>query len=311
MLCCILISLTLLGKRSKKKQKRSERIMGFAMQCSTYAYSICVPRRLTPTLSFQAYKWNGFKTQSKNQMRLLCAAGDNQSSNLLASQRKRKVVEHICLLNAKEDLSEEEENDMLDYLYTTQYQMGGIIAISLGRISAQNGDQYTHAVYMRFQRKENLEKFYENSFYLKVLKDHVMTYCHELMNVDYESEVDDDMLSIFRKGEEFGHGVEFVLLLSFNAGALDNQVEHALASLATVMLESPSLIVQFTQGLNFNPSSKEYTHGVVIRFRSVEAFEIFIRSQEYKNVWISKFQPVVQKSLSLHFLVDPVGTEIM
>ena len=66
--------------------------------------------------------------------------------------------------------------------------------------------------------------------------------------------------------------------------------------------------------MNFNESSKEYTHGVVIRFRSgdpnltvyiwffsfqfgcanpfwritsssaVEAFEIFIRSQEYKDV---------------------------
>lgn len=44
----------------------------------------------------------------------------------------RKVVEHICLFKAKEDLSEEEEKDMLDYLYTTQYQMRGIIAISLG-----------------------------------------------------------------------------------------------------------------------------------------------------------------------------------
>jgi len=47
---------------------------------------------------------------------------------------RRKVVEHICLLKAKEELSEEEENDMLDYLYTTQYQMGGIIAISLGKV---------------------------------------------------------------------------------------------------------------------------------------------------------------------------------
>jgi hypothetical protein len=47
---------------------------------------------------------------------------------------RRKVVEHICLLKAKEGLSEEEENDMLDYLYTTQYQMGGIIAISLGKV---------------------------------------------------------------------------------------------------------------------------------------------------------------------------------
>jgi len=44
----------------------------------------------------------------------------------------RKIVEHVCLLKARQDLSEEEENDMLDYLYTTQYQMGGVVAISLG-----------------------------------------------------------------------------------------------------------------------------------------------------------------------------------
>ncbi|XP_014634111.1 uncharacterized protein [Glycine max] len=223
----------------------------------------------------------------------------------------RKIVEHVCLLKAKHDLSEEEENDMLGYLYTTQYQMGGVVAISLGRISSPNPERYTHALFMRFQKKENLEKFYENPFYMKVLKDYVMTYCHGLTNVDYESEVADEMLSIFRKGEEFNHGVEFVLLISFNEDALGNQAEHALASLASMMLESPSLIVQFTHGLNLSPSSKEYTHGVVIRFRSVEAFEIFINSKEYKNVWHSKFQPIVHKSFSLHFSVDPVGTEIM
>jgi hypothetical protein len=49
----------------------------------------------------------------------------------------RKVVEHICLLKAKENLSDEEEKDMLDYLYTTQYQMGGIVAISLGEFLLQ------------------------------------------------------------------------------------------------------------------------------------------------------------------------------
>lgn len=44
----------------------------------------------------------------------------------------RKVVEHVCLLKAKENLSEEVEKDMLDYLYTSQYQMRGIVAISVG-----------------------------------------------------------------------------------------------------------------------------------------------------------------------------------
>lgn len=44
----------------------------------------------------------------------------------------RKVVEHIYLIKAREDISEYEEKDMLDYLYTFQYHMNGIIAISLG-----------------------------------------------------------------------------------------------------------------------------------------------------------------------------------
>lgn len=53
---------------------------------------------------------------------------------LIISNSYRKVVEHICLLKAKEDLSNEEENDMLDYLYTTQYQMAGILSVSLGEL---------------------------------------------------------------------------------------------------------------------------------------------------------------------------------
>ncbi|KAL2342779.1 hypothetical protein Fmac_004064 [Flemingia macrophylla] len=284
--------------------------MGFAMQCSSSYYgtctSLCVPLRfaiaqiplsfhaqcfssfskfLSSTsipIPFPAYHRNRFKTAPRNPRIKVLRALDDPSSNL-ASETKRKIVEHVCLLKAKQDLSAEEENDMLDYLYTTQYQMGGVVAISLGRVSAPNPDLFTHALFMRFQKKENLEKFYENSFYLKVLKDHVMTYCHGLINVDYESEVADEMLSIFRKGEEFNHGLEFVLLISFNEDALGKPAEHALASLASMMLESPSLIVQFTHGLNFSPTSKEYTHGVVVRFRSVEAFEIFINSKEYKD----------------------------
>jgi hypothetical protein len=41
-------------------------------------------------------------------------------------------VEHIILLGAKPNISDAEEKDMLDYLYTSQYQMRGILTISLG-----------------------------------------------------------------------------------------------------------------------------------------------------------------------------------
>lgn len=237
-------------------------------------------------------------------------ASSTQNSSSCAESR-RKVVEHVCLIKAKERLSDEEEKDMLDYLYTSQYHMSGIVALSLGRTSDQNKDDYTHAVYMRFQRKQDLEKFYDNPSYTRVLKERVFPHSDELLYVDFESEVQDDILLIFRKGEEFNSGVEFVLLIEFAETALEGAVEDALASLEKLITESPNLIVQSTQGYNFNPSSKEYTHGVVIRFRSVDAFEIFMASSEYKRIWSSKFQPISQKTLSVYFSVDPIGNQIM
>ncbi|XP_043717406.1 stress-response A/B barrel domain-containing protein UP3 isoform X2 [Telopea speciosissima] len=268
--------------------------------------------------SFNVSKLNGFRNdfsgrQGRRRVAFAASEGSSSGSDLedYGHSRKRKVVEHICLLKANRELSEEEENDMLDYLYTSQYQMGGIVAISLGRLSEKNPDGYTHAVYLRFQRQEDLAKFYKNSFYLGVLKDHVMPYCHGLIYVDYESEVEDDILPIFRKGEEFNYGLEFVLLISVVETGYGGPVDDALATLAKLPMKFPSLIVQVTQGSNFNNSDTEYTHGAVIRFRSIEAFEIFVGSSEYKDMWKSKFQPITQKSLAVHFSVDPVGTEIM
>ncbi|CAL5442417.1 unnamed protein product [Camellia sinensis] len=256
----------------------------------------------TGNWNYRVFEMNGIINvdfwKMKNRGAIFSASGGQNSS--VDMGRKRKVVEHVCLLKAKEDLSDEKEKDMMDYLYTSQYQMGGIVAVSIGRISDRNLDNYTHAFYMRFQTKEALAKFYNNTFYLGVLKDRVMPYCHGLINLDYESEVEDDILAIFRKGEEFNFGVEFVVFIEFVESALGRPVEDALASLAKLTMEFPSLIVQATQGVtklrssNFNVTTKEYTHGVVIRFRSLEAFEIFMSSSEYKDETI-----------------NPVGTEII
>ncbi|XP_022985458.1 uncharacterized protein LOC111483461 isoform X2 [Cucurbita maxima] len=179
----------------------------------------------------------------------ISASGEHSPTTNLG--KKRKVFEHISLLKARENISEEEENDLLDYLYTTQYQMRGIVAVSLGRACGQNSESYTHGVYMRFQRKEDLEKFYVNPFYSRILNEHVMPYCHGLIHVDYESEVEDDMLPIFRKGEEFNYGVEFVLLIKFLQDSFGKPLEDALNSLEQLAIDNPSLIVQFTQDIRY------------------------------------------------------------
>ncbi|XP_070667852.1 uncharacterized protein [Malus domestica] len=89
----------------------------------------------------------------------------------------------------------------------------------------------------------------------------------ELLNVHYQSEVENDIVPIFRKGEEFNVGVEFVLLLSF-VDTASGHAEEALISLEEPIFGFPSSIVQTTQGMNLNLSSKVYTYGVVIRYRS-------------------------------------------
>lgn len=131
------------------------------------------------------------------------------------------------------------------------------------------------------------------------------------MSVDYESEVEDDILPIFRRGEDFNYGVETVLLLSTTESAVENAIEDALATLKKLISDFRSIIVQATQGLNFNLKDYTYTHAAVIRFPSVDAFELFRESSEYKDMWRLKFQPITKKALLIHFSVDPVGTELM
>lgn len=107
---------------------------------------------------------------------------------------------------------------------------------------------------------------------------------HGFITLDYESEVEDDILPIFRKGEEFNYGVEFMLLVEFSRNSLGGPAEDAITSLVNLTMEFPSLIVQATKGANMDMNNVEYTHGLVVRFRSVEAFKIFMSSSEYNTV---------------------------
>lgn len=98
--------------------------------------------------------------------------------------------------------------------------------------------------------------------------------------------------------------MEFVLLIAFAESSLGGSAEDALASLAKLMTGFQSLIVQATQGSNFNVGSKEFTHVVVVRFRSSEAFKMFTGSSAYKNVRCGglNFNQLRRKSFALIFL---------
>jgi len=66
----------------------------------------------------------------------------------------------------------------------------------------------------------------------------------------------------------------------------------------------------FVSGHCLNPENG-YNHAAVVRFPSFDDFKLFRESMEYKDMWASKFHPIVEKSLQLHFTVDPVGNQLM
>ncbi|KAG2544154.1 hypothetical protein PVAP13_9NG790100 [Panicum virgatum] len=248
------------------------------------------------------HRWRG-----TGKKMILSTRGVLESSNGAPSGglvKKRKIVEHIILLRAKPNISDAEEKDMLDYLYTSQYQMRGILTISLGRIEEPNSENFTHAVFMRFQQKEDIVKFYSSAYYSKILDD------HGSVSVDFESEVEDDIIPLFRRGEDFNYGVEFMLLMSFVETASREAMEDASSSLQRLIIQCSSFIVQATCGHCLNPENG-YNHAAVIRFPSFDDFKLFRESMEYKDMWASKFHPIVEKSLQLHFTVDPVGNQLM
>ncbi|XP_034572986.1 stress-response A/B barrel domain-containing protein UP3 isoform X2 [Setaria viridis] len=249
---------------------------------------------------------------------ILSTRGVLESSNGAPSGglvRKRKVVEHIILLRAKPNISDAEEKDMLDYLYTSQYQMRGILAVSLGRIEDPNSENFTHAVFMRFQQKEDIAKFQSSAYYSKILDEHVKPVSYGSVSVDFESEVEDDIIPLFRREnlvlwQDFNYGVEFMLLISFLETASREAMEDASSSLQRLISQCSSFIVQATCGCCLNPENG-YNHAAVIRFPSSDDLKLFRESIEYKDMWASKFHPVVEKSLELHFSVDPVGNQLM
>lgn len=111
--------------------------------------------------------------------------------------------------------------------------------------------------------------------------------------------------------QDFNYGVEFMLLVSFLKTASREATEDALASLDKLISQCSASIVQATCGCCLDRPDNGYSHAAVIRFPSSDELKLFRESEEYKDMWASKFRPIVERSLHLHFTVDPVGNQLM
>ncbi|CAD6232050.1 unnamed protein product [Miscanthus lutarioriparius] len=126
-------------------------------------------------------------------------------------------------------------------------------------------------------------------------KRHCLDNLQGSVSVDFESEAEDDIIPIFHRGET----------------ASGEATEDALASLQKLISQCSSFTVQATCGCCLDHPDSGYSHAALIRFPSFDDLKLFRESMEYKDMWASKFHPVVERSLHLHFTLDPVGNQLM
>ncbi|XP_024358464.1 uncharacterized protein [Physcomitrium patens] len=220
---------------------------------------------------------------------------------------RRKVVEHVVLLQMEEDMTDEQEKDMLDHLYSLQYHYRGILAVSLGRVVERMPEGVTHAFFQRFPSFEALEQYMDHPARLQVAEKYINPYCKGRIVADFEAEVEDDLEPLFRRGERFQQGIEHVVLIKVREGAILDGTEGMIEAFNALPQQiGPSVIVQLTAGTNLSDRNKGYTHGVLVRVPSEEALTTFSKHPAYVRVFTEKVLPISSGLLSADFLVDPV-----
>lgn len=203
------------------------------------------------------------------------------------------------------------EKDMLDHLYTLQYHYRNILAVSLGRIYSKRSQGYTHALVVRFPSRDALEGYAVHPSHSRVLAQFVMPYCEDVIAVDYEADVEEDIETIFRRGEMFESGIEHVVLLKVKDEATDEQRAAMVDALNRVAEQVGPHIVQLTAGTNFSGRSKGYTNCLVVRVLSEEDLEAYNKHPFHREVVRKHVLPIAEGLLSADFRIDPVGERVM
>lgn len=224
----------------------------------------------------------------------------------------RKVVDHVVLFKMKDDLTEEQEKQMLDSLWSLQYQVKNVLCTTVGRLVKKTPEGYTHALFSRFPNKQAVDEYMESPARWRVAQDLVIPYFHGLLILDFEAEVEDDIETIFRRGDDFQEGVEHFLFFRFKENVSSDAIDKFLKAADSLPAKFGEL-VQLTVGANFGSKSKDiYTHGLVARLPSEEALSEYEKLLQKDPMWVEATESMeTSQTIVANFVVSPIGKTVM
>ncbi|BBN10967.1 hypothetical protein MPTK1_5g08010 [Marchantia polymorpha subsp. ruderalis] len=215
---------------------------------------------------------------------------------------KIMIVEHLVFFKLKDGYTQEQENDMYKGLWSFKDRYNSIMSMSLGRTMIRNVDGVTHVLYMRFPTKEALTEYLNDRYRLEISYKYIVPVFNGELVCDFEAEMESDLASLYREGENFEHGLEHVELFKVKEDTPASQIEEILSAFAELPKKAGTRIAQLTAGINYTAGQK-YTFGLVARLPSVEALGAMLEDRAYQEV-LEQCYPILEDHLQAAYPVD-------
>ncbi|CAK9871831.1 unnamed protein product [Sphagnum jensenii] len=223
--------------------------------------------------------------------------------------KTRNVVEHTVIFQFKPNVTDKVKHDIVDGLWSLDEQCREQVqATSLGYIlHPEQAKGAAIGLYMRFFSKEALQEYLNGGPKSKVV-DIMIPHMTGEITVDFESQIEDNENSVYRKGKAFAGGIEHIVYIKVKERTSQDAIDEMVKALNDLNFapELSSLLVQITAGANFCKVDNRYTHAFVARCPSVEAVQSFSSHPYYIDVFSKKVLPILEASLTADYVVDRV-----
>ena len=80
------------------------------------------------------------------------------------------MIDHLVFMAMRDDISDEDRDDLLDSLRGLGAKVPGVVDIAVGEDFSGRAGEYTHALFARFEDRDGLETYMEHPEHLAVVE---------------------------------------------------------------------------------------------------------------------------------------------
>jgi len=205
-----------------------------------------------------------------------------------------KVVEHVVLINVRENTPPEKVNAMISALQGLK-SLDQVLQLTAGpALRFSSGTyKYTHALHSRYKDKQSLEEYSAHPEHVNVVKEFILPITDDLLALDWEADLGGPMIP--------SYGAIRIAVLKPKEGLADPQRFELVEILSAYKDIFPS-VGQASFGENFSLArAKGFTWGFLSLFPGVKELEELNTNEEHAKIQNEKVLPQMENFVVIEY----------